>query len=413
MIEKKYSRIASSTSFIKRRIIILSYLYAGRYSIDRSDWVGSERRQRALNVRGERVGHEIARSVRVRVGGHTVVFLHLLAHGIERLGGDQAAFLVNLSSDLVRRARIDVVVAATGRGARVQGDFARGEGGRATRGARERREDAVHEAGAAREIVRIVVDDVEHLAPHDDGRVVLHRESAAETITHGGTAGGVHGVDFVSLTDLGIRAVFPVVLALLRGGQRAHGGDVVAVESVISGGAGEKFAACRVQLVVLTRRLVLRTQVVVRVHVLQPAHGIVVDDRGRGLQAGAVRGRDVSRRLRLSVGTLKLGRRGRGCGRGGVPLILQSRVRDTDRERGADERADRGQGEGLGERVRCSALFGAGFNDRGHVYGRVCVLRYRSGVWSRFRATELSRRRTRACGIVSALLSNRGKRGDV
>ena len=393
--------------------IIISYRYAGRYSIDRSDWVGLERRQRALNVRGERVGHGIARSVRVRVGGHTVVFLHLLAHGIERLGGDQAAFLVNLPSDLVRRARIDVVVAATGRGARVQGDFARGEGGRATRGARERREDAVHEAGAAREIVRIVVDDVEHLAPHDDGRVVLHRESAAETITHGGTAGGVHGVDFVSLTDLGIRAVFPVVLALLRGGQRAHGGDVVALESVIGGGAGEKFAACRVQLVVLTRRLVLRTQVVVRVHVLQTAHGIVVDDRGRGLQAGAVRGRDVSRRLRLSVGTLKLGRRGRGCGRGGVPLILQSRVRDTDRERGADDRADRGQGEGLGERVRCSALFGAGFNDRGHVYGRVCVLRYRSGVWSRFRATELSRRRTRACGIVSALLSNRGKRGDV
>ena len=157
MIEKEILLVFKNrvVNFLKRRIIILSYRYAGRYSIDRSDCVGLERRQRALNVRGERVGHEIARSVRVRVGGHTVVFLHLLAHGIERLGGDQAALLVNLPSDLVRRARIDVVVAATGRGSRVHGDFARGEGSRATRGARERREDAVHEAGAAREIVRV------------------------------------------------------------------------------------------------------------------------------------------------------------------------------------------------------------------------------------------------------------------
>jgi len=351
------------------------------------------RRQRGLSVRGEHVGHEIAGLVRVRVGGHSVVVLHLLAHVIKRLGGDQAALLVHLPRDLVRRARIDVVVAATRRRARVHGDIVQVEAGRGARGARERLEHAIHEV-AARQIVRGIVDDVEHLAADDDGRVVLNGESAAEAVTHSFTAGGVHVVQLVRLTDFGFLAVLEVVRRLLRGGQRAHGGDVVAVKAVL-GVAGEKFAARRVQLVVFTRRLVLRTQVVVRVHVLQSAHGSVMGDRFRDARARGVRGGDISRRLRLRVGALELRRR-RRSGRRSVPLILQRRVRDTDRERGADDRADGDRREGLGERIGRAALFGGDFSDRGHGYGRVRALRVYEWCLVVLSATECSRRRARA-----------------
>jgi len=297
-------------------------------------------------VRGERVGDEIARWVRLRVGGHVVLLLHLLAHGVERLGGDQAALLVHLPVDLERGARIVVVEVATRGGASVHGDVAQRErGGRAPR-PREGLDHAVHEV-AAREIVIVVVDDVEHLSTHDDGRVVLNSESAAEAVTHSYTARGVHVVKLVSLTDFSLPAVLPVVIRLLRRRQGGDSSNVVAVEAVLRWYAGENFTASRrVQLVVFSGRLVFRTQVVVRVHVREGAHGTVVRDRFRLEGTRAVPRTDIPRRLRLRIGARE---RRRGIRR--RPLILQRRVSDTNRHRHADRRADGDPLQGLGKLV--------------------------------------------------------------